>query len=74
MKLAAELKESAEFKDIKIKRVGDCVAPRLIQSTITKAFTLSRRYEHPCLEKMRRAAGVLSLRVPRHNEAESRAQ
>ena len=36
------LKESPDFKDIKIERVGDCVVPRLIQSTITEAFTLAQ--------------------------------
>ena len=40
--LFLELKESPEFKDIKIERVGDCVVPRLIQSTITEAFTLAQ--------------------------------
>jgi 2,4-dienoyl-CoA reductase-like NADH-dependent reductase (Old Yellow Enzyme family) len=40
--LFLELKESPEFKGIKIERVGDCVAPRLIQSTITEAFTLAQ--------------------------------
>jgi 2,4-dienoyl-CoA reductase-like NADH-dependent reductase (Old Yellow Enzyme family) len=40
--LFLELKESPEFQDVTIERVGDCVVPRLIQSTITEAFTLAR--------------------------------
>ena len=40
--LFLELKESPEFKDVTIERVGDCVVPRLIQSTITEAFTLAQ--------------------------------
>ena len=40
--LFLELKESPDFQGIQIERVGDCVAPRLIQSTITEAFTLAQ--------------------------------
>jgi 2,4-dienoyl-CoA reductase-like NADH-dependent reductase (Old Yellow Enzyme family) len=40
--LFLELKESPEFKNVTIERVGDCVVPRLIQSTITEAFTLAQ--------------------------------
>jgi 2,4-dienoyl-CoA reductase-like NADH-dependent reductase (Old Yellow Enzyme family) len=40
--LFLDLKESSEFKKIRIERVGDCVAPRLIQSTITEAFILGQ--------------------------------
>jgi 2,4-dienoyl-CoA reductase-like NADH-dependent reductase (Old Yellow Enzyme family) len=40
--LFLELTGSPEFKGVKIERVGDCVAPRLIQSSITEAFTLAQ--------------------------------
>jgi 2,4-dienoyl-CoA reductase-like NADH-dependent reductase (Old Yellow Enzyme family)/pyruvate/2-oxoglutarate dehydrogenase complex dihydrolipoamide dehydrogenase (E3) component len=40
--LFLELKESSDFKDTKIERVGDSVVPRLIQSTLTEAFTLAQ--------------------------------
>jgi pyruvate/2-oxoglutarate dehydrogenase complex dihydrolipoamide dehydrogenase (E3) component len=39
--LYLELKESPDFKNVKIERVGDCVVPRLIQSTISEAFLLA---------------------------------
>ncbi|TCL68374.1 FAD-dependent oxidoreductase [Rhizobium sp. BK251] len=40
--LYLELKTRPEFKGIEIARVGDCVAPRLIQSTILEAFEFAR--------------------------------
>ncbi|MDB5522305.1 MAG: NemA [Rhizobium sp.] len=40
--LYLDLKARPEFKHIEIARVGDCVAPRLIQSTILEAFELGR--------------------------------
>ena len=40
--LFVELKSAAEFKDVRIERVGDCVAPRLVQSTISEAFLLAQ--------------------------------
>ena len=40
--LFLDLKDSDDFKDIKIERAGDCVVPRLIQSTIIDAFTLAQ--------------------------------
>ncbi|MBW0001114.1 MAG: FAD-dependent oxidoreductase [Verrucomicrobia bacterium] len=40
--LFLELKEAAEFNDVRIERVGDCVAPRLVQSTIVEAFMLAQ--------------------------------
>jgi 2,4-dienoyl-CoA reductase-like NADH-dependent reductase (Old Yellow Enzyme family)/pyruvate/2-oxoglutarate dehydrogenase complex dihydrolipoamide dehydrogenase (E3) component len=40
--LFLELKQSPDFKDVKIERVGDCVVPRLIQSTIGEAFILAQ--------------------------------
>jgi 2,4-dienoyl-CoA reductase-like NADH-dependent reductase (Old Yellow Enzyme family) len=40
--LFLELKSSSEFGNVRIERVGDCVAPRLIQSTIAEAFALAR--------------------------------
>ena len=39
--LYLELKASADFAGIRIERVGDCVAPRLIQSNILEAFGLA---------------------------------
>jgi len=36
------LKSSADFEGVEILRVGDCVAPRLIQSVIMEAFDLAR--------------------------------
>lgn len=38
--LYLKLKNSAEFAGIRIERVGDCVVPRLIQSTILEAYEL----------------------------------
>jgi 2,4-dienoyl-CoA reductase-like NADH-dependent reductase (Old Yellow Enzyme family) len=40
--LYLELKARPEFRKIQVARVGDCVAPRLIQSTILEAFELAR--------------------------------
>jgi 2,4-dienoyl-CoA reductase-like NADH-dependent reductase (Old Yellow Enzyme family) len=40
--LFLDLKHSPDFASIRIGRVGDCVAPRLIQSTISEAFELAR--------------------------------
>ena len=40
--LFLELKSSADFDGVEILRVGDCVAPRLIQSVIMEAFDLAR--------------------------------
>jgi 2,4-dienoyl-CoA reductase-like NADH-dependent reductase (Old Yellow Enzyme family)/thioredoxin reductase len=40
--LFLELKSSAGFDGVRIERVGDCVVPRLVQSTILEAFTLGR--------------------------------
>jgi 2,4-dienoyl-CoA reductase-like NADH-dependent reductase (Old Yellow Enzyme family)/pyruvate/2-oxoglutarate dehydrogenase complex dihydrolipoamide dehydrogenase (E3) component len=40
--LFLELESSPDFKDVEILRVGDCVAPRLIQSVIMEAFDLAR--------------------------------
>jgi 2,4-dienoyl-CoA reductase-like NADH-dependent reductase (Old Yellow Enzyme family)/thioredoxin reductase len=40
--LFLELKQAPDFKDVKIERVGDCVVPRLIQSTIGEAFVLAQ--------------------------------
>lgn len=40
--LFLELKTLSEFGDIRIERVGDCVAPRLIQSIIAEAFALAQ--------------------------------
>ncbi|MCB1498194.1 MAG: FAD-dependent oxidoreductase [Bauldia sp.] len=37
-----ELKKSTDFATTRIERVGDCVAPGLIQSTIAEAFELGR--------------------------------
>ena len=39
--LFLELKASPAFKGIRIERVGDCVAPRLIQSNILEAYQLA---------------------------------
>ena len=39
--LYLELKEHQDFKAIRIERVGDCVAPRLIQSNILEAYQLA---------------------------------
>lgn len=39
--LFLELRQSSEFHDVRIERVGDSVAPRLIQSTIAEAFALA---------------------------------
>jgi 2,4-dienoyl-CoA reductase-like NADH-dependent reductase (Old Yellow Enzyme family) len=36
------LKNSPDFASIRVERVGDCVAPRLVQSTISDAFELGR--------------------------------
>ncbi len=40
--LFLELKTHPEFTNVTIERVGDCVAPRLIQSTISEAFALAQ--------------------------------
>lgn len=40
--LYLDLKSRPEFATIEVRRVGDCVAPRLIQSTILEAFELAR--------------------------------
>jgi 2,4-dienoyl-CoA reductase-like NADH-dependent reductase (Old Yellow Enzyme family)/thioredoxin reductase len=40
--LYLELKAAAGFEKVRIERVGDCAAPRLIQATITEAFELAR--------------------------------
>lgn len=40
--LYLKLKQSPDFADIRVERVGDCVVPRLIQSTILEAFELGR--------------------------------
>lgn len=40
--LFLNLKSSPEFESVDIHRVGDCVAPRLIQSVITEAFDFAR--------------------------------
>ncbi|MEQ8967584.1 MAG: FAD-dependent oxidoreductase [Azospirillaceae bacterium] len=36
------LRQSDDFTDIRIERVGDCVVPRLIQSVIEEAFELAK--------------------------------
>jgi 2,4-dienoyl-CoA reductase-like NADH-dependent reductase (Old Yellow Enzyme family)/pyruvate/2-oxoglutarate dehydrogenase complex dihydrolipoamide dehydrogenase (E3) component len=40
--LFLDLKASPDFSSIRVERVGDCVAPRLIQMTISEAFELAR--------------------------------
>jgi hypothetical protein len=40
--LYLKLKDSPDFAGIRVERVGDCVVPRLIQSTILEAFELGR--------------------------------
>ncbi len=40
--LYLELRARPEFEQIEVRRVGDCVAPRLVQSTILEAFELAR--------------------------------
>jgi 2,4-dienoyl-CoA reductase-like NADH-dependent reductase (Old Yellow Enzyme family)/pyruvate/2-oxoglutarate dehydrogenase complex dihydrolipoamide dehydrogenase (E3) component len=40
--LFLDLKASPDFSSIRVERVGDCVAPRLIQMTISEAFELTR--------------------------------
>lgn len=40
--LFLKIRNLSEFDDIRVERVGDCVAPRLIQSTIMEAFELAR--------------------------------
>jgi pyruvate/2-oxoglutarate dehydrogenase complex dihydrolipoamide dehydrogenase (E3) component len=40
--LYLDLKARPEFRHIEVRRMGDCVAPRLIQSTILEAFELAR--------------------------------
>ena len=42
--LYLEVKALPQFKDVRIERVGDCVAPRLIQSTIGEAFALAQTF------------------------------
>ena len=39
--LFLELQQADGFAGVRIERVGDCVAPRLIQSTILEATTLA---------------------------------
>jgi hypothetical protein len=39
--LFLELQQAEGFEGVQIERVGDCVAPRLIQSTILEATTLA---------------------------------
>ena len=39
--LFLQLQQSDDFSGVRIERVGDCVAPRLIQSTILEATTLA---------------------------------
>lgn len=41
--LYLRLRQSPEFAGIRVERVGDCVVPRLIQSTILEAFELGRK-------------------------------
>jgi 2,4-dienoyl-CoA reductase-like NADH-dependent reductase (Old Yellow Enzyme family) len=41
--LYLDLKRAPGFESTRIERVGDCIAPRLIQATITEAFELARR-------------------------------
>jgi hypothetical protein len=40
--LYLSISQSPAFERIRVERVGDCVAPRLIQSTIVEAFELGR--------------------------------
>lgn len=40
--LYLQLAESGRFDGIRLERIGDCVAPRLIQATIAEAFELGR--------------------------------
>jgi 2,4-dienoyl-CoA reductase-like NADH-dependent reductase (Old Yellow Enzyme family)/NADPH-dependent 2,4-dienoyl-CoA reductase/sulfur reductase-like enzyme len=40
--LYLELKASPAFSGIRVERVGDCVAPRLVQMAIAEAFELAR--------------------------------
>jgi len=40
--LYLRLKALPAFAGIQVERVGDCVAPRLVQSTILEAFELAR--------------------------------
>jgi hypothetical protein len=40
--LFLELRSSEHFQNARILRVGDCVAPRLIQSVIMEAFEVGR--------------------------------
>ncbi|MBV9105892.1 MAG: FAD-dependent oxidoreductase [Verrucomicrobia bacterium] len=40
--LFLELKASSDFGNVRIERIGDCVAPRLIQSTVAEAFALAQ--------------------------------
>lgn len=40
--LYLKLKDSPDFAGVRVERVGDCVVPRLIQSTIMEAFELGR--------------------------------
>lgn len=39
--LFLDLKESADFRSTRLLRVGDCVAPRLIQSNLLEAYQLA---------------------------------
>lgn len=36
------LEQAPDFKSVEVRRVGDCVVPRLIQSTIMEAFEMAR--------------------------------
>lgn len=40
--LYLELKRAPGFESVRVERVGDCAAPRLVQATITEAFELAR--------------------------------
>lgn len=40
--LYLELRAAPGFQSVRVERVGDCVAPRLIQATISEAFELAR--------------------------------
>ena len=40
--LYLKLKRDPRFEGLRIERTGDCVAPRLIESTIAEAFLLAQ--------------------------------
>ncbi len=40
--LFLKLKGDPRFEGVRIERTGDCVAPRLIESTIAEAFLLAQ--------------------------------